>query len=142
MNQDGQVNANDLDAMQQFIEFYHKTLLKLDDETTNEENEIKKLAQQRDGLKIKINEHGVDGQISRQKAKREVTVTVHISSGNIDVSLEVAYLISNCSWSASYDVRVTSAETTRQMTQLTYYGIIVSAREVTREPMELCFYNV
>jgi uncharacterized protein (TIGR02231 family) len=126
MNQDGQINTNDLDSMEKFIDFYHKTLLKLDDETTNEENEIKKITQRRDGLKAKITEHGAEGQANRRKEKREVTVSVHIASNSIDVSLEVSYLISNCSWSASYDVRVNSAEATRQQTQLTYYGIIVS----------------
>jgi uncharacterized protein (TIGR02231 family) len=130
MNQDGQLNTNDLDSMQQFIDFYHKTLLKLDNETTNEENEIKKLTQRRDGLRTKITEHGAEGQANRQKTKREVTITVHIASNKIDVTLEISYLISNCSWSASYDVRVNSTETTRQQTQLTYYGIIVSIYEV------------
>ena len=61
MNQDGQLNSNDLDSMQQFLDFYHKTLLKLDNETTNEENEIKILSQKRNGLRAKINEHGVEG---------------------------------------------------------------------------------
>jgi uncharacterized protein (TIGR02231 family) len=126
MNQDGQINIHDLDSMQQFIDFYHKTLFKLDNETTNEENEIKNLTQKRDGLKTKINEHGAEGQANRRKTKREVTITVHIASNNIDVALEISYLISNCSWSASYDVRVNSTEATRQKTQLTYYGIIVS----------------
>jgi len=126
MNQDGQININDLDSMQQFIDFYYKTLLKLDHETTNEENEIKTLTEKQDGLKAKINEHGVEGQANRRKAKREVTITVHIATNKIDVALEISYLISNCSWSASYDVRVNSTEATRQKTQLTYYGIIVS----------------
>jgi uncharacterized protein (TIGR02231 family) len=126
MNQDEQVDINDFDSIQQFMDFYHKTLLKLDNETTQEGIEIKQLPQRRDGLKTKINEHGVEGQTNRRKAKREVTVTVHLSASNIDVALEISYLISNCSWSASYDVRVNSSETTKQKTQLTYYGIIVS----------------
>jgi uncharacterized protein (TIGR02231 family) len=126
MNQDDKVNGNDLDGMSLFMDFYHKTLLKLDDETTNEENEIKKLAQRRDGLRAKINEHGVEGQVNRRKERREVTITTHVASKDIDVGLELSYLISNCSWTASYDVRVNSGETSRQKTQLTYYGIIVS----------------
>ncbi|CAF1452317.1 unnamed protein product [Rotaria sordida] len=126
MNQNEHLNINDLDLMQQFMDFYHKTLLKLDNETIHEENEIKKLTQQKDGLSSKINEHGVEGQANRQKTKREVTITVYSGSNDIDIALEVSYLISNCSWSASYDVRVTSSEITRQQTQLTYYGIIVN----------------
>jgi len=135
MNQDGQININDLDSMQQFIDFYHKNLLKLDNETTNEETAIKKLTEKRDELKTKINEHGVDGQGNRRKEKREVTIAVHISNNNVDIALEVSYLISNCSWSASYDVRVNSTEATRQKTQLTYYGIIVSISEMIYEKM-------
>ena len=106
--------------------FITKLLVKVDNDTTNEENEIKTLSLQRDALTAKINEHGVEGQANRRKTKREVTITVHIGSNDVDVALEISYLISNCSWSASYDVRVHSAEATRQMTQLTYYGIIVS----------------
>ncbi len=126
MNQDGQVTANDLNTMNQFMDFYHKTLMKLDDQTANEQVEIKKLAQQQSGLNEKINQHGVKDQSNQQKKRREVTITVHIASKNLDVSLEISYLISNCSWSASYDVRVNSQELSKQQTQLTYYGIIVS----------------
>jgi uncharacterized protein (TIGR02231 family) len=126
MNQDGQPSANDLDGMQQFMDFYRKILLKLDDQTTVEENEVKKLIQGRDGLRAKINEHGVESQAGRRKERREVTVTVHVGKSNIDVNLEISYLISNCSWTASYDVRVSSTEASKQKTQLTYYGIIVS----------------
>ncbi|CAF3599237.1 unnamed protein product [Rotaria sp. Silwood1] len=126
MNQEEQLNINDLDLMQQFLDFYHKSLLKLDNETIHEENEIKKLTQQKDGLKTKIYEHGAEAQANRRQTKREVTISVYIGSNDIDVALEISYLISNCSWSASYDVRVTSAEATRQKTQLTYYGIIVN----------------
>ena len=129
MNQDGQLNGTDLDSMQQFLDFYHKTLIKVDNETTNEEKEIKVLSQKRDGLRAKMNEHGVEGQANRRKAKREVTISVHVAGGHIDVALEISYLISNCSWSASYDVRVSSTEVARQKTQLTYYGIIVRTRE-------------
>lgn len=130
MNQDGQLTNNDLESMQQFLDFYHKNLLSLDQETTNEEDLIKTLTQKRDNLRAKMNEHGVQGAANRRKAKREVTITVHVASGNIDVALEIAYLISNCSWSASYDVRVNSSDSARQKTQLTYYGIIVSRQEI------------
>ncbi|CAF4255353.1 unnamed protein product, partial [Adineta steineri] len=126
MNQDGQINVNDLDAMQQFMDFYRKNLLNLDDQTTKEEIEMKRLTQERDGLQTKINECGAQGQLNRRKERREVTITVHIGAENIDVNLEISYLISNCSWSASYDVRVSSTDVSKQRTQLTYYGIIVN----------------
>ncbi|CAF0995433.1 unnamed protein product [Adineta steineri] len=126
MNQDGQINVNDLDAMQQFMDFYRKNLSNLDDETTKEEIEMKRLTQERDGLQTKINEYGAQGQLNRRKERREVTITVHIGAQNIDVNLEISYLISNCSWSASYDVRVSSIDVSKQRTQLTYYGIIVN----------------
>ncbi|CAF1467830.1 unnamed protein product [Adineta steineri] len=125
MNQDGQINTNDLDSMQQFIDFYYKQLIKLDDETTNEENQIKELTQQKEKLEAKIQEHGVV-EINRRKEKREVTIAVHIATNKIDVALDISYLISNCSWTASYDVRVNSAESTKQQTQLTYYGSIIN----------------
>jgi hypothetical protein len=107
------------------MDFYHKTLMKLDDQTTIEEIEIKKLTEEQNGLNAKINQHGVYGQSNQQKIRREVTITVHIASNDLDVSLEISYLISNCSWSASYDVRVNSQELSKQQTQLTYYAIIV-----------------
>lgn len=126
MNQDEHVDLKDLDSMQQFMDFYHRNLLKLDDARVKEENEIKNLTQRKDGLNAKISGYGVQEQAKRQKVKREVAITVHIASDNVDTSLEVSYLISNCSWSASYDVRVSSVDATRPHTQLTYYGIIVS----------------
>jgi flagellar biosynthesis chaperone FliJ len=139
MNQDGQVSNNDLEIMQQFMEFYYKTLIKLDDDTAREDLKIKQLTQQQTEFKTKINEHGAEGAARRRKAVREVTVTVHLASSNIDVTLEVSYLISNCSWSASYDVRVNSSEASRQRTQLTYYGIIVSLPNLLLGQSEPCF---
>ena len=129
MNQDGQVNADNLSSIQEFMDFYYKTLLKLDDQKANEQDEIKRLKEQRDDLQAKITRHGIEGQLSRRKECREVTVTVYIGNRNVDVSLEISYLINNCSWSASYDVRVSSAETSNQRIQLTYHGIIVSIQE-------------
>ncbi|CAF1392753.1 unnamed protein product [Rotaria sordida] len=126
MNQDGPCTTNDLDNMQQFLEFYRKMLLKLDDETAREKDEIKKLSDRENTLKAQINQHGAEAQVNRRKTCREVTITVHIARAKIDVTLEISYLISNCSWSASYDVRVSSADVNRQRTQLTYYGIIVN----------------
>ncbi|CAF1195937.1 unnamed protein product [Adineta ricciae] len=126
MNQDGQVNVNDLDSMQQFLEFYYKRLSKLDDETMSEEKQLEDLTQRRNALQTKINEYGAEGQDNRRKTKREVTITVHVSSSPIDIALEISYLISNCSWTASYDVRINSTETAQHQTQLTYYGIIVN----------------
>ena len=131
MNQDGRVNVNDLDSMQQFIEFYYKRLSKLDDETTNEEKLLDDLTQRRKALQTQINEHGAEGQDNRRKTKREVTITVHVSSSPINIALEISYLISNCSWTASYDVRINSTETAQQQTQLTYYGMIVSMSSIT-----------
>ena len=43
MNQDGEIKSNDLDTMDQFMDFYRKTLAKLDDQTAGEEKELKKL---------------------------------------------------------------------------------------------------
>lgn len=126
MNQDGEVKTNDLENMNLFLEFYHKTLVKLDEQTVNEEVEMKKLTDQRVALNSKINQHGAGNQLANRKKRREITITVHIGNTNIDVDLEVSYLISNCSWSASYDVRVNSQTTSKQQTQLTYYGIIVN----------------
>ncbi|CAF3804223.1 unnamed protein product [Rotaria sp. Silwood1] len=126
MNQDGPYASSDLENMQQFLDFYHKTLLKLDDETAHEEDEVKNLNDRQDALKAQIYQHGATAQASRQKTCREMTIAVHVASDKIDVALEISYLISNCSWSASYDVRVSSVEANRQRTQLTYYGIIVN----------------
>ncbi|CAF4354226.1 unnamed protein product, partial [Rotaria sordida] len=63
---------------------------------------------------------------NRRIEQREVTITLHVASSKTDIALEVSYLISNCSWSASYDIRVDSEEGRQPKTQLTYYGIIVS----------------
>ncbi|CAF4297463.1 unnamed protein product [Rotaria sp. Silwood2] len=126
MNQDGPCTTNDMENIRQFLEFYHNTLLKLDDNTVREEEEMKKLKSRQEALKTQIDHYGAAAQASRRKIYPEVTITVHIASGELDVALEVSYLISNCFWSASYDFRVSSAEANQQQTQLTYYGIIVN----------------
>ncbi|CAF3662575.1 unnamed protein product [Rotaria socialis] len=126
MNQDGPCTSSDLDNMQRFLEFYHKTLLILDDQSAGEEDEIKKLNDRQEALKSQINQHGATAEVNRRKTCREMTITVHVADSQIDVALEVSYLIGNCSWTASYDVRVSSVEANRQRTQLTYYGIIVN----------------
>ncbi|CAF3023136.1 unnamed protein product [Rotaria sp. Silwood2] len=137
MNQDGPYTTNDLENIQQFLEFYHKTLLKLDDATAHEEDEIKKLNDHQDALKAQINQHGTVAQANRRKTCREMTITVHIAISKIDVALEISYLISNCSWSASYDVRVSTVEANQQRTQLTYYGILGKPHKVTIGVLEL-----
>ncbi|UJR08438.1 hypothetical protein I4U23_012708 [Adineta vaga] len=137
MNQEGQLNTDKIDSMEQFIDFYYKHLSKLDDETTNEDHQLEKLKQRRDELQTKMNEHGVEGEVNRRKTKREVTITVHISSNEIDIALEISYLISNCSWTASYDVRVNNAEATSQQTQLTYYGIIINQSQENWSDVQL-----
>ncbi|CAF3337375.1 unnamed protein product [Rotaria sp. Silwood2] len=101
-------------------------LSKIDKETTQEQRQLTKLNSRSNTLSAKINEHGAQATTNRCIEQREVTVTVHVASSKIDVALEVSYLISNCSWSASYDIRVDSGEERQPKTQLTYYGIIVS----------------
>ena len=130
MNQDGQVTDKDLDVMSEFMGFYRRTLMKFDDQTANEQNEIKKLTEVKNALNSKITQYGAKDPSNRRKDRYEVTITVHIGGANLDVSLAVSYLIGNCSWSASYDVRVNSQEMSQQTTQLTYYGIIVSAERM------------
>ena len=126
MNQDGQVTGNDLDVMSEFMRFYRQTLMKLDDQTADQQNEMKKLTEVKNELTDKINQYGVKVGTNQAKDRYEVTISVYVEGTNADVSLEVSYLIKNCSWSASYDVRVNSQDESKQSTQLTYYGIIVS----------------
>ncbi|CAF3019854.1 unnamed protein product [Rotaria sp. Silwood2] len=101
-------------------------LSKIDKETTQEQRQLTELNSRRNALTVKINEHGSQATTNRRIEQREVTITVHVASSKIDVALEVSYLISNCSWSASYDIRVDSGEERQPKTQLTYYGIIVN----------------
>lgn len=129
MNQDGQVTGNDLDVMSEFMRFYRQTLMKLDDQTAEQQNELTKLTEVKKELTVKINRYGVKAGSDRTKDRYEVTISVYVERGNVDVSLEMSYLIKNCSWSASYDVRVNSQDESKQSTQLTYYGIIVSGEK-------------
>ncbi|CAF4353058.1 unnamed protein product [Rotaria sp. Silwood2] len=126
INQEGPLSASDFEIMEQFLNFYHKMLSKIDKETTQEQRQLTELNSRRNALTVKINEHGSQVTTNRRIEQREVTITVHVASSKIDVALEVSYLISNCSWSASYDIRVDSGEERQPKTQLTYYGIIVN----------------
>ncbi|CAF3641616.1 unnamed protein product [Rotaria sordida] len=126
MNQEGPLSTSDLETMEQFLNFYHKMFSKIDKETTQEQRQLKELNSRCDALTVKINEHGSQAMINRRIEQREVTITIHVASSKTDVALEVSYLISNCSWSASYDIRVDSGEGRQPKTQLTYYGIIIN----------------
>ena len=126
MNQDGQMNNNDMELMQQFIDFYYRTLAKLDEDTTREQRTINELKKRQEGLKQEIEKRGADQRAASQTTIREVTIAVHMAAADVDLTLDIAYLISNCSWHASYDVRVTNSEGVKPKTQLTYYGSIVS----------------
>ncbi|CAF3497434.1 unnamed protein product [Rotaria sp. Silwood1] len=126
MSQEAPLSASDLDIMEQFLNFYHKMLSKIDKETTQEQCQLKELNSRRDTLTAKINEHGSQATTNRRIEQREVSITIYVGSSKTDIALEVSYLISNCSWSASYDIRVDSEEGRQPKTQLTYYGIIVN----------------
>ncbi|CAF3845759.1 unnamed protein product [Rotaria sp. Silwood1] len=126
MNQEGPLSTSDFETMEQFLNFYHKMLSKIDKETTQEQRQLKELNSRCNVFTAKINEHGSQATTNRRIEQREVTITVHVASSKTDVALEVSYLISNCSWSASYDIRVNSGEGMQPKTQLTYYGIIVN----------------
>ncbi|CAF3449001.1 unnamed protein product [Rotaria socialis] len=123
MSQDGQIS--DLDPLHEFMDFYHTSLQKLHERKSNEGNEIKRLIQRLDRLEEKVTESDFDVLIHGRNEHREMIITVHIDRSNIDVNLEVSYFISNCSCSASYDVRVNSSEIVKSTTQLTYHGVVV-----------------
>ncbi|CAF1088362.1 unnamed protein product [Rotaria sordida] len=126
MNQEESLSASDFETMEQFLNFYRKMLSKIDKETTQEQRQLKELHSRCDALKAKINEHRSQAITNRLIEQREVTITIHVASSKTDVALELSYLISNCSWSASYDIRVDGGEGRQPKTQLTYYGIIVN----------------
>lgn len=126
INQDGPLSTNDLEMMEQFLNFYHRILSKIDKETTQERRKLKELNNQSDALKAKINDHGSQATNNRRIEQPEVTISIHVGTHKIDIALEVSYLINNCSWRASYDIRVNNQEGGQPKTQLTYYGIIVS----------------
>merc|ERR1719325_423480 len=46
----------------------------------------------------------------RTKESRDVTVQVDVISTSAEVALNVVYIVSNASWSPSYDLRVTSPD--------------------------------
>lgn len=125
MNQDEPVT--DLDTIQEFINFYNNALLKMDDRKAYVENEIKRLTQQRDKLEEKASELSVDNLgTTHRNERRELTIKIFVERNNIDVNLQISYLISNCSWSANYDFRVNHSEKVKHTTRLTYYGVVVS----------------
>ncbi|CAF0923926.1 unnamed protein product [Rotaria sordida] len=122
MNQEESLSRSDFETMEQFLNFYRKMLSKIDKETTQEQRQLKELHSRCNALKAKINEHRSQAITNRLIEQREVTITIHVASSKTDVALEVSYLISNCSWSASYDIRVDGGEGRQPKTQLTYYG--------------------
>ena len=126
MNQTEKTQPENPEAMKQFLDFYRQMHAQIDKETNKEQKTCKELNSRRDALRAKLNEHGTVATANQRLERREVTITVDIAKDNVDIALEVAYLINKCSWSPSYDVRVSANEGGQPTTQLTYYGIIVS----------------
>lgn len=135
MNQDGLINSDALESMQQFMSFYHENLLKIDEASTSEGKLISEIKQREGIIQADISKRGASASVQGSKTVREVTVVVHIGAKNVDVSLNIAYLISDCLWNASYDVRVNNSDSTTPRTQLTYYGSIVCTSRISAEKM-------
>ncbi|CAF1171916.1 unnamed protein product [Didymodactylos carnosus] len=104
-------NDNSLQQIEQFLDFYYQKLKTLDESKMIEEYELKSLSDQRESFIKDLNTYGTTLSSTVGSEHREVTILLNVQDKKCLVNIEISYLILNCSWKASYDVRV-SSETT------------------------------
>ncbi|CAF1011597.1 unnamed protein product [Didymodactylos carnosus] len=118
-------NDNSLQETEQFLDFYYQKLKTLDEKKMTEEHKLKSLNEQRETLMKNLNTYGTNLSSNVMNEHREITILLNVQDKKSLINLEISYLTLNCSWKASYDVRVTSENKSTQ-TELTYYGIITN----------------
>eukprot|EP01113_Clastostelium_recurvatum_P045001 TRINITY_DN7664_c0_g2_i1.p1 TRINITY_DN7664_c0_g2~~TRINITY_DN7664_c0_g2_i1.p1 ORF type:complete len:623 (+),score=113.14 TRINITY_DN7664_c0_g2_i1:42-1871(+) len=104
-----------MQSVEAFMEFYEKSTAKFDE----------KRAILLDSMKL-LNERILSSTSDKNQysaTRREVTLSI-LAADKGQLELEVSYVVSNCSWSPSYDLRVNSDS---GRTSLTYYGSIVNS---------------
>ncbi|CAF1450353.1 unnamed protein product [Didymodactylos carnosus] len=116
---------NSLQQTEQFLDFYYQKLKTFDENKMIEEHKVKSLNEHRETLMKDLNTYGSTLSSTVGNEHREVTILLNVQDNKCVVNIEISYLILNCSWKASYDVRVIS-ESKLEQTQLTYYGIITN----------------
>jgi hypothetical protein len=105
----------------EILSFHSAELARLDDEELE-------LGQRQHGLSTEIQElkrklRNVTDACSSAEASWAYVVTATLSVTEVEVSFELAYVVSNASWSASYDIRVGGADRTTMV--LTYFAEVV-----------------
>ncbi|CAF1167549.1 unnamed protein product [Didymodactylos carnosus] len=122
----GEINplsSESLMDIERFLDFQRKMLKNNDERKSKEQKELKTLRVKRNSLARELESYTTGDENTTQIVHREVTISLYVTA-KCDVVLEISYIILNCSWKASYDVRVSSESAGK--TQLTYYGIITN----------------
>lgn len=112
-----------LENVTQFMEFYGNQVSKNQSRVIEVENQIEEAVKRR--MKIKEERDKQKPPVTKA-TYREVCILVQSSEPGEAVFL-VTYMVYNASWTASYDIRVSSADNS---ISLTYYGVI---QQNTRE---------
>ena len=118
------MDAKALAAAGDFLAFYGERLAQADKDKLRVQREKKRIGEERSK---RADELAVMRR-PKSRARRMVTVVVEApeslgESGEVNVSLELNYIVLNASWTSSYDARFDKAE---HALQLTYFGVVTN----------------
>ena len=105
------------DAIDATIRMSNKRIAEISKEVANVSNELYKLR---------------SGGPSENAPSRDVTVVLNVVDPSQPIELELTYLVTNASWSPSYDIRISSDDSTMS---LTYFGLV---QQATGEDWNVC----
>jgi len=110
--------ARDLKTARPTVDDYKKLMLFFDRELSSLKTETRSLEDQRlelqqvyDRLQKEIREIGG----SPDKSEKQITIVFDVTSGGT-LTIEASYLVSQASWTPTYDIRVASSDTTVSLT--------------------------
>ena len=108
-----------LNDLTRYLEYYQKQLLQIDTSKASINKQIEELQQKI----LETNREVASLNQPNSRERTDVTVVLH-SAEKTEVQLQYSYIIRGCSWTPSYDIRVT---TSTNSLQLQYYGNIVNS---------------
>eukprot|EP01113_Clastostelium_recurvatum_P010390 TRINITY_DN1515_c0_g1_i2.p1 TRINITY_DN1515_c0_g1~~TRINITY_DN1515_c0_g1_i2.p1 ORF type:complete len:522 (+),score=152.48 TRINITY_DN1515_c0_g1_i2:509-2074(+) len=122
-----------LESLETFLEYYHKSLARLD-KARSKAKKDRKLAE--NNLQVlRANSMNTMMMMGNIKVVREIIISIHAEQKG-EIELDLSYVISQCQWYPSYDVRV---DTQKGEASLIYYGLIInnSGEEWTNTSLSL-----
>ena len=112
------VKDGDLGYLESVLAMYDTRRTSLDDATTNSNKRINELHKEKYDIQRELSKLQAGGP-SATMPSRDVTIVLNVEDASSPITLMLTYIVSNASWSPSYDVRISSEDNSMA---LTYFG--------------------